>query len=83
MNGPDGWRATYGSLDGLWLHKEFAHLTAGLPHVGNVRIARLDQGEELQHYSELEQTGPGISGDWQVISPYTGQPYMMGCNWSG
>lgn len=81
MNGTDSWLTTVGPVDGPWLREEFAHITTGLRHVENVRLARLDSHEDMQRYAESVEASQGISGDWEVISPHSGCEYMMGCNW--
>jgi hypothetical protein len=81
MSTGDQWLEIYGPIDGRWLRGELAHMTEGLHDIRDVRLARLGDAQEMQQYAALADTGEGVSGDWELISPHTGARYMMGCNW--
>jgi hypothetical protein len=78
----DGWLAAYGPTDGEWLRDEFQHITSGVKHVENIRVARLDSETEMARYHEQIDEISGVTkADWEVTSPYTGLEYRMGCDW--
>ncbi len=77
----DDWMARFGRLDGAWLHAMFEHYTKGLRVIENIHVTRLRDEEELAILREQANSGAEEWGDWELISPHTGEHYVMGCNW--
>jgi hypothetical protein len=77
----DDWVTRFGATDGAWLQAMFEHYTQGLRVVENVHLTRVSDAEELAILREQADGGLEEWGDWELISPYTGQHYVMGCNW--
>jgi hypothetical protein len=75
------WVARFGADDGVWLQAMFEHYTQGLRVVENIHVARLSDEEELEILREQADGGLEEWGDWEMISPHSGEHYVMGCNW--
>jgi len=77
----EDWVERFGLTDGTWLQKMFAHYTKGLRIVENVHVARATDEEEVTILREQADGRQEEWGDWELVSPHTGEQYIMGCNW--